>query len=222
MTIDDLQLSYCLTEDLKAIAECHKQAFPTSFSTKLGKRYLVKNYEWYLSSPKTILIKASIGSKVVGFCGGLLIDANSEMGSTSSVMQYTFRQAVMGIIFHPWLLFNKEVSNNLRLIVRNIRRKINPSANMQLRKAQTDSNKKDSQVSSLGLVVIGNDPTYRGKGIGTALLKRFEAEAIRMNAKQMHLSVHRDNAVAIKSYTRNGWSISKEMGDNFEMIKALS
>lgn len=222
MAIDDLQLSYCSTEDLKAIAECHKQAFPTSFSTKLGRRYLIKNYEWYLTSSKTILIKASIGSQVVGFCGGLLMDANSEMGSTSSVMQYTFRQAVIGMILHPWLLFNKEVRNNLGLIVRNIKRKLQPNASSQAAKVKLNKSEKEAQVASLGLVVIGNDPIYRGKGVGSELLKRFEVEAVRMNAKQMHLSVHRDNAVAIKSYTRNGWSISKEMGDNFEMIKALS
>jgi ribosomal protein S18 acetylase RimI-like enzyme len=216
---ENVILDYCNKDDLKVVADCHREAFPESFSTKLGQAYLIKNYEWYLISNRRFLIKASIGGKVVGFVGGMLIDKSSTMGSTSSVMQYTFKQALVGLMIHPWLIFNVEVRKNIVLIARNIARKVGLSGKPRGTHAVV-SNPLDV-VPSLGLVVIGNTPLYRGKGVGAKLLARFEVEANRIEVNQMHLSVRKKNLNAIKAYTRGGWLIKKEVGDNLEMIKVL-
>ena len=216
---ENLILDYCSKDDLKAVAVCHREAFPDSFSTKLGQAYLIKNYEWYLISNRNFLIKASIDGKVVGFVGGMLFDKSSTMGSTSSVMQYTFKQALVGLMIHPWLIFNIEVRKNIVLIARNIARKVGLSRKPKSTNAVLSN--PIEVVPSLGLVVIGNAPRYRGKGVGTKLLERFEEEAKKLEVNQMHLSVRKKNVNAIKAYTRMGWSVKKEAGDNLEMIKVL-
>ena len=56
-----------------------------------------------------------------------------------------------------------------------------------------------------GLVVIGVDPAFQGKGIGSMLLQEFEKLAKEDGVKRIFLSVKIENSKAIKSYERNNW-----------------
>ena len=77
-----------LKKDLGLIAICHMNAFPDSFSTKLGQKYCIKMLEWYLSSDKTFLFHLKIEDKVVGYCGGKVEGATGS-GSSTAMMQCT-------------------------------------------------------------------------------------------------------------------------------------
>lgn len=57
-----------------------------------------------------------------------------------------------------------------------------------------------------GLVVIGVDPAYQGKGCGSILLKEFERRSLEdYGMKKLQLTVRTDNTQAILAYERNGW-----------------
>lgn len=215
------KLVRCTINDLVEVAHCHRAAFPDSFATRLGIRYLVKNFEWYLLSKRTFLIKAEVENRVVGYCGGMLIDNASVHGSTSSIMQYTFKQAVLSMLIRPWLLFDKEIRKNVKLIVKNVNLKLKNILKKSSRNTPSKPEHMHKQVS-LGLVVIGTLPSFRGKGIGFHLLAQFEIEARKMGAQQMHLSVKRNNREAIKSYTRSGWVVINEGNENAQLIKPLT
>lgn len=72
---------------------------------------------------------------------------------------------------------------------------------------------------SAGLVVIGVDPGYQGKGLGSLLLQEFERRALAMNCPHMHLTVEKENAPAIRTYERNGWQVVEIQGGSVRMEK---
>lgn len=211
--------------DLPEIAECHRSAFPDSLSSKMGNRYLSKMIEWYLSGEKKFLFHAEEEGKIVGYCGGMVNDGTQATGSASGMIQYSFNDAVISIALRPWLLFHKEFLSKFKLISKNIKRKfgMNKGGKKINKPAESavDNTKRKTTEPVAGLVVIGVSKEYMGKGYGSLLLQEFENKSIQMNIKKMALSVKSENKKAIKSYERNGWIITKETGDYYEMEKSL-
>jgi ribosomal protein S18 acetylase RimI-like enzyme len=72
-----------------------------------------------------------------------------------------------------------------------------------------------------GLVVIGVDPAFQGKGIGSILLQEFEKLAKEDGVTRINLSVKKENSKAIKSYERNGWQILSSNLDSLTMYKNI-
>jgi ribosomal protein S18 acetylase RimI-like enzyme len=109
-----------------------------------------------------------------------------------------------------------------KTIVNIIKRKI------RIKKVQPQLIKSNNSrfIPSYGIVGIGVKPSYRGQGLGTLLIKEFETIAKNEDAKKIGLSVAEDNLAAIKTYTKNGFSIvkmeiKKERIREFAMEKLL-
>jgi GNAT superfamily N-acetyltransferase len=75
--------------------------------------------------------------------------------------------------------------------------------------------------TSRGLVVIGVDPKYHGKGVGSLLLQEFERLAKLDGVQKITLSVKPENLKAIKSYTKNGWLPADKNVDSLSMYKEI-
>ena len=211
-------IRFATKDDLKELAKVHSAAFPDSFTTKVGMDFVRKSLEWYLSDDKKFILCILDNNKPVGYCGCLMVDGNTEMGSTSATIQYAFKEAIKGIMMKPWLLFHPELSKNYKLIFKNIKRKIFPP------KKKTSSAPKANTIRrerSVGIVGIGISPDYYGKGFGSQLQEAAEAEALKRGFTQMHLTVRKDNERAIKSYKRNGWVVDKEEKVTYSMKKQL-
>lgn len=202
-------------EDLGSIARCHVQCFTGSLSSQLGLAYTKKTFDWFLQNPNRFLFHVAKDGKIIGYCGGFVPQYIGD-GSTSGIMQYTMRQALMGVMLHPWLLFHSEVINMYPLIFKNIKRKIFSEKN---------SNKSVTPVAAfekrVGLVVIGVQPQHRGSGVFQVLMHEFEARAVSFNIYKLVLSVKKNNARAIQAYTRQGWFIVKEHAQTLEMSKYI-
>lgn len=200
--------------NLEEISQCHRAAFPTSLSSALGLRYVRKMLAWYLSTENTFLIYVNDGDRCIGYCGGM-IKRKPGVGSASSMAQYSFSVAVKTFITRPWLLFHREIRKKNQFILKNIMNKI--------------FKKKGNQTNStvvkfepyVGLVVIGVDPVYHGKGFGSLLLQEFEKIAMKRGLNKMVLTVQSKNSQAIASYLRNGWSNSYVRGELTAMEKRL-
>jgi ribosomal protein S18 acetylase RimI-like enzyme len=207
-------------QDLRRIAECHRSAFPDSLSSAMGLSYLSKMIGWYLSDDKKFLFHLEEDSKVIGYCGGMINDGTEAMGSASGMIQFSFNDAVKAIAVRPWLLFNKELTSKLGLVLKNIKKRFR-SKKLQPAKSKNTRIKKIHEPVA-GLVVIGVAKEYMGKGYGSLLLKEFENKAKELGIKELGLSVRSSNTTAIKSYERNGWVVQKETADSFEMGKTLN
>jgi ribosomal protein S18 acetylase RimI-like enzyme len=209
------QLSATSLQQIPEVAICHMGSFPGSFGTRLGYAYAKRSLEWFLAGDNRFLFHVTDADKVIGYCGGFQ-SAGMGDGSTSGMMQYAMKEAAMGMFKKPWLFFHKDVLRFYPLIVKNIFRKITGS-----KKQTVTSTVVHNSTRNIGLVVIGVDPAYRGKGCFELLMQHFEVQCRQRNASNMVLSVKTSNARAIAAYKKAGWLIASEAEKAIEMHKPL-
>jgi len=208
------QIITASTQNLSSIARCHRAAFPASLSSALGHDYVEKMLGWYLSSENTFLFCVNEGDQCVGYCGGM-VKTIWGVGSASSMAQFSFNAAVKSFLLRPWLVFHKEIRAKFPFIVRNL-------VNRFIRKKKNLGDATIVFEPYVGLVVIGVDPAYQGKGYGSLMLQEFEKIAKQRGLKKMILSVRSDNAQAINSYLKNGWVTTRNDGNATSMEKHLT
>lgn len=202
-------------QQLPDIATCQMQCFPKSFGTRLGKEYVQKSLEWFLVDSKRFLFHCEEDGKVVGYCGGFAPAFYGD-GSSSGMLQHAFQQAVKGLLKKPWLLFNAELTHYYPHIFRNIKKKLFGKSTKPVL-----INTQKAIDSTVGLVIIGVHPDFRGKGVFELLMKEFEVQAAKQNRKQVNLSVNKNNTRAINAYKKFGWTINKEELEEIKMQKFL-
>lgn len=205
-------------KDLPKIAECHMSAFANSLPVKLGKPFIIATLRWYLSDNKKILFFIEEDNKCIGYCGGFINDGSSNVGSTSGMIQYAFKEAIIGLLKKPWLFFNKEILSKRKLIFSNLKRKFFKNIKV---KASTQERILPKTEAVVGIVGIGVNSAFQGKGIGSKLIHEFERRSKSMGYNKVSLSVKSSNSQAIKAYERNGWRIEWSSEDAYGMEKIL-
>ena len=204
--------------DLPTIARCHRAAFPESLASALSERYCAHMLSWYLSTNKTFLFHLEDESgRCVGYCGGMISDGSLGTGSASGMAQHSFYPALWAFATHPWVLFHPEVRAKRQLLWKNIKMRLGLARKIHATTAQRQQKAREPEV---GLVVIGVDPAYQGKGYSSLLLHEFERRAVlEYGIRRLQLTVRTDNTQAIRAYEHNGWVKSKTQGISTSMIK---
>lgn len=207
-------------QDLDAVARCHRAAFPKALSTAMGQQYVMKMLEWYIADERAFIFFLTEDERCVGYCGGLKFTGIPRMGSASSMIQYSYNQAVKTFLLRPWLFLHPEFITKYKLAFRNlikrIRRLLGIEENVQITPDQRPVE------PHTGLVVIGVDPQVHSKGYGSLLLQEFERFSSDLGFAKMSLTVRTDNNRAIKSYLRNGWITSRVDGNSTSMEKRIT
>lgn len=212
----------CTQQDIDAVSDCHLLAFPDSIAVKLGKGFVCKMLEWYISAPNKFLFMVQVDSKCIGYCGGYLMDGTDTYGASSGMTQFGFAAAVKAMLLRPWLFLHPDVRARYPFIARNLLRKLSNIIIPKQPVRKTDMQEIGENIPlTAGLVVIGVNPVWQGKGVGSVMQQEFEKIAIRMGAKRLQLSVRTNNSQAIKSYQKNGYSICREEGLSYIMVKEL-
>ena len=212
----DLRLSEMA--DLGAIAKCHMRVFPSALASHLGPAFVSKMLEWYLVSERGVLFQLNVDGRPVGYCGGIKVDQPGLPGAFTSISQYAFWTFVRSILRKPWLVFHRDNLKRHRVILRNI------LIRFHLKRAATvpaESIVKDFK-RCWWIVVVGVDPDFQGKGLGSKLLCEFERLARADGMDCIQLSVKPTNQQAINSYQRNGWEEVCRSSDSMQMRKQLS
>jgi ribosomal protein S18 acetylase RimI-like enzyme len=202
-------------KDLNNIASCQRKAFPYSFSSSLGIKYLAKMLEWFLVTPGAFLFLCEENGECIGYCGGYVTDGKQRMGSASGMTQYSFKEAVKAIAMRPWLLLHKEVLNKLPFIKKNLLIKLG------LARPVKPASTQDIIYPRCGLIVIGVNPDHQGKGIGSKLIAHFEKISKDRGVNNVYLTAKSSNLQAINAYKRNGWAIANAGQSGTLMIKHL-
>lgn len=208
------------SEQLSALARCHRAAFPHALATALGPRYVQQMLSWYLSTNKTFLFHIQdAGGRCAGYCGGMISDGTLGTGSASGMAQHTFKAAVWAFITHPWVFFHPEMRAKWPLLWSNLLTKAGLRKRNHFTPAQAQRMAREPHA---GLVVIGVDPACQGKGYGSLLLQEFERRAVAAyGIRKLQLTVLADNHQAIRAYERNGWVSGQVKGNSLQMWKDI-
>lgn len=201
-------------EDLPRLAKCHRTAFPKTLSTAMGQLYVEKMLEWYLVDDRAFIFLLEEDGQCVGYCGGMKFDGTRRAGSASSMIQHSYNAAVKAILSRPWLLVHPEFISKYRLMLKNVWKRM-----MSGKEPQSNPPLPVPADPHAGLVVIGVNPFYQGKGYGSKLLQEFEVVSGNMGFKKLNLTVKSENAQAIRSYKSNGWQIVRNDGKSVTMSK---
>jgi len=161
--------------------------------------------------------------KLLMVWGCMVSDGTLGTGSASGMAQYSFRAAVWAFATHPWVFIHPEVRAKWPLLWKNILVKLGLRNRVHFSAVQQQRMASDPRA---GLVVIGVDPAYQGKGYGSLLLQEFERRAVEVyGVRKLQLSVLADNVQAIRAYERNGWmkdaGSSKPEARSVEMWKVV-
>jgi GNAT superfamily N-acetyltransferase len=204
-------------EDLPRLVDCHLSAFPEALSSKLGRSFAEKMFEWYIVADRGILIHLEKDGQVIGYCGGIRVHEPGLPGAFTSISQHAFWVFVFAFVRRPWLLFHPENVKKRAGIVRNV------LVRSGLRRASTSVLPaiRESFSPNWGLVVIGVRSDRRRHGHGSVLIREFERLAREDGVVLVQLSVKTSNKDAISSYEKNGWFVSKRAEDVQQMQKRL-
>lgn len=203
-------------DDLDRIASCHIKAFPATLSSRLGILLVKKMLSWYLDSPKRFLFYINVDNVCIGYCGGMISDGTQVHGSASGMIQHSFRDAFRALLVRPWLWLHPDLRSRYKLILKNIYFKVtNYSKPVSSRSVEPIE-------AHTGLIVIGVDPAYQGKGYASVLLKEFERMSREKGIFKMLLTVLSSNVQAINAYKKNGWKIFEAHQKSTLMIRRLS
>jgi len=208
------QLYHTNSSHLPQLALCHQKCFKGSLSEKLGLAYIAKTLDWFLKDDNKFLFHfQNTEGQVIGYCGGFVSKKNGD-GSSSGMLQHAFKEAVIGIVKKPWLIFNKEVVAMYPFIFKNIKQKL-----FKKSKAKQVVDYSNEEKKFAGLVVIGVHPAYRGKGFFEKLMEQFFIDASLKGAIGGAISVKKNNARGIAAYKKNGWIIVREDAHTYIMQK---
>lgn len=203
--------------DLTKLAECHKKAFPKSLSSQMGELFIKKMLSWYIVSERGILFHVIENNEIIGYCGGIIIKKAGLPGAATSITQHCFKTFIFSFILRPWLIFHSENIKRFSFIKRNLMYKLG------LKKLILNNTQEPiiPFSSSWGLVVIGVNPKYQGKGVGSILLQEFEKLAKTDGVQKISLTVKNINLQAIKAYSKNGWITGNNDKDSLNMYKVI-
>jgi ribosomal protein S18 acetylase RimI-like enzyme len=109
---------------------------------------------------------------------------------------------LLGILSHPWLVFNRTI---IYVSIKRVRALLfNNSQN---------SSQIDLPTPTLSLVGIGVANKHQGRGVGKLLLQAYRDAAIEKGFSSLRLSVHKSNLRARQLYERLGWTLFEHPND---------
>jgi ribosomal protein S18 acetylase RimI-like enzyme len=212
-----MELRRASFKDLDLITRCQMMAFPDALSTKLGKAYVKKMLEWYLTNDRGLLLIIKSEVDIIGFIGCIYYNNNQQTGAATLITQYTFLNFLGAILSRPWLLFNYDLLIRYKFIFRNILVRIGFSKYAKIGPIIS----REKFINRLGLVVIGIEPRFQGQGYISPLMQYFERTAVAIGAKEVTLSVKKNNLRALKAYKKQNWTIFSESKDSYALKKIL-
>ena len=201
--------------DLPAIAECFAEAFPTSFAALLGKNTVVKSLEWFLLTDNRFLFHLEQDGRVVGFLGGFAPQFIGD-GAKSGMLRHSLPVAVKSLATKPSLWLHSEVRKYGPAFMRNALLRLK-----RRKKVVVEQKPVGNYLKCVVVATIGVHPEHQGKGYAHLLLDKTQELAAKYNRKQLHLSVKKKNASAIRAYAKSGWLVTGEKDDTYTVDKML-
>jgi len=193
----ELRLAPIARDQLAEVVALHARAFPDAALTAFGAGAVGRYYRWLLDGPHDAALVGAWQDgqgALVGFCA-----AGVFRGAMSGFLRAHRGYLAARILHHPGLALNPLIRDRiaaaLRITLRFSRLARRPPA----------ASSGGAPRPSFGVLSIATDPRVRGAGVGRALMHEAEARARRLGHARMTLTVHPDNARAVRFYEQLGW-----------------
>ena len=183
--------------DIEKVVMIHSESFPTSRSTKLGKPFLRKMYEWYIFCQPRLSFVALQDDRVVGFVTGTMGESEHQR------FKYAFWCIVWGFLRNPALFLYADMFEEWKSYIEGL---------LPTRKKVQAESKPTSTNFTLDSIAVYRDA--RGFNVGRTLVYAFEEAAKLEGATYLALGVEYDNRAARRLYERCGWKLDRETVEN--------
>lgn len=214
--VPELEVETAHIDDIRAIDVCRRIVFPDSIVTSLSRRFSEKVLMMFTGVEDNFLFVVREDQQCVGYCAGTLDTIQTTgLGSTSSMVQYAFWEAVLCLATRPWLLFDRRIGGQWRFMVR----KISERTRKLFRGNYYEVDSQSTEMETAWIVDIGVHPDYRGRGIGSKLLFQFDEHVKTLGLFKAGLSVEKANTAAIRVYEKHGWEVAKTHDTSYYMTK---
>jgi len=184
------RITFATLDDMDALVTLHYKCFTKEdhIALRFGKPFIIATYKWFITSPGTFVVIARDGNRLVGF------QTVADRPYDGPMLRASWREALIGLISHPWLAFDPELLGRLwRLVFR--------------RKKDTFDNDQEAQ-----LAFIGVDPQARGRGIGKALVIAAVQACHKRGLNLITTGVMRQNQRSLAMLQRAGFVEVPELG----------
>lgn len=202
--------------DIDVVAKIHIKAFPNSVSSKMGIRFCKKMMEWFIVNERGCLLHiVDDNNNVAGYVSLIKTTKQGQPGSFTCITQYAIKTVISSLLLKPWLITSPMFKEKRKAIIRNIKYII---YRKEPESIHTSVNKQFEP--SIGIVGIGVDPKYQGRGYGSKLIQSAKIQAKELGFLTLQLSVNKYNSQAIKAYRRNGF-VDDAIGEEIIMKAPL-
>jgi len=190
-----VRLRTMVSTDLPFVVREHGEHFPEGFFARLGEGFLTAYYAAFLSSAHATNYIAELNGEQVGFLVGVT-DPGAHRGH---VLRRHGRalalKALRSLLLHPRLarLF-------LRTRVRLYARKL-----LRHRKLSTMAGAGPGSASTAVVVHVAVDSAHQSRGIGSALIEKFDQVAAGVGCTRLVLVTASGADGAGPYYERHGW-----------------
>jgi ribosomal protein S18 acetylase RimI-like enzyme len=202
----DLIIKEMVVEQVESLVEIHMKAFSGYSNTKIGKSYVKSFLNWFINDPSAITITAVYDGDITGYVVGAPVGYQTKMNKDLMGV------VIIGIISHPWVIFNKKI---LSIAFSRLKVLFNKKSDVTDKSPSTNGN-------VISLVGIAVSPEYAGLKIGSSLMKKFEEIAHNKKFNSMRLSVYNDNEAALKLYHKSGWNEFSRSDKTITFTKTLN
>lgn len=187
----DLRVAPITAAELPDVVLLHARAFPDAALTALGAEAVRRYYRWLLDGPHDAALTGAWRGVLVGFCA-----AGVFRGAMSGFLRANRGYLAAHVALHPRLALNPVIRDRIAAAL-----KISLRFSRLARAVPSVT----PPAPSFGVLSIATDPAVHGAGIGRALMQEAEARARRAGHARMTLTVHPDNARAVRFYEQLGW-----------------
>jgi len=172
--------------DIPELIRLHRIAFSGYMNVEIGTWYIRRFFEWFLSYPDSIAMKAEFNTETCGYILG------AKIGYDTQFNRNLMWPSLLGILTHPGVLLH---ANFIRASKSKVIRII----------GMTSKKQNQTLPEGKGISLVGIASNGKINGTGTELIKGFESAARKLDYNYMRLSVYANNQRAIELYERNGW-----------------
>jgi predicted N-acetyltransferase YhbS len=173
------------SSDVPELTSLHFRCFDSSthVATQLGRRFIQRCYDWYVSAEAAFVVVAEHESKIVG-----LVAFNQ--GSYSQVFRSNFASMLFGLLAHPHALAHRGIQRR---------------AWAEVTRTFTAAHSHDFDMRRAGcLALLAVSPEVSGRGIGAGLVRMGIGEGAKRGWALIFTGVHRTNP-AVSFYSRAGF-----------------